>query len=146
MEPKRFITVFTRIRYRSQSSARCIYSTPSHPITFRSTLILSSHLRLGLPIGVFSSGFPTKILYAFLTSHPYYMPRSSDPPSFHHPSDIWWSVQVMKLLIVLPVPASCHFLPFRTKYSPQHPVIKHPHSMIFLQCERPSFTPIQNNG
>jgi hypothetical protein len=32
----------------------------------RSTLILSSHLRLGLPSGLFPSGFPINILYAFL--------------------------------------------------------------------------------
>ena len=31
-------------------------------------LILSSHLWLGLPKGLFRSGFPTKILYAFLDS------------------------------------------------------------------------------
>jgi hypothetical protein len=29
---------------------------------------LSSHVRLGLPSGLFLSGFPTKILYAFLFS------------------------------------------------------------------------------
>ncbi|PNF16879.1 hypothetical protein B7P43_G06072, partial [Cryptotermes secundus] len=40
----------------------------SHPISLRSILILSTHLRLGLPSGLFPSGFPTNILYAFLTS------------------------------------------------------------------------------
>jgi hypothetical protein len=29
---------------------------------------LSTHLRLGLPSGLFPSGFPTNILYAFLFS------------------------------------------------------------------------------
>jgi hypothetical protein len=37
-------------------------------------------------------------------------------------------------------PASCHFIPLRSKYSPKNPVVKHPRTMIFLQRERPSFT------
>jgi len=32
----------------------------------RCILILSSHLRSGLPNGLFHSGFPTEILYAFV--------------------------------------------------------------------------------
>jgi hypothetical protein len=36
---------------------------PVHiPTSWRSALILSSHLRLGFPIGLFPSGFPTKTL------------------------------------------------------------------------------------
>jgi hypothetical protein len=39
-------------------------------------LILSTHLRFGLPSGLFPSGFLTNILYAFLFSpHSSYMPR-----------------------------------------------------------------------
>ena len=36
----------------------------SHPVSWRSMLILSCHPWLGLPGGLFSSGFPTKTLYA----------------------------------------------------------------------------------
>jgi hypothetical protein len=41
-------------------------SKPSHPIPLRTILILSTHLRLGLPSGLLPSGFPTNIIYAFL--------------------------------------------------------------------------------
>jgi len=50
------------------SWARCILSIPSHPISLRFILILPFHLHLGLPIGLFPSGFLTKILYTFLIS------------------------------------------------------------------------------
>jgi hypothetical protein len=43
-------------------------SSPYHPhtISLRSILILYSHLRLGLPSGLFPPSFPTKTLYSFL--------------------------------------------------------------------------------
>jgi hypothetical protein len=37
----------------------------------------------------------------------------------------------MKLLIVQFSPVSCHFIPLRSRYSPQHPVLKHPQSVFF---------------
>jgi len=58
--------VFTRSRHWSLSWAKWIQSTFFHPISQRSIFILFSHLCLGLPSGLFPSGFPTKILYAFL--------------------------------------------------------------------------------
>jgi hypothetical protein len=36
----------------------------------------------------------------------------------------------MKLLIMQVSPSSCYFLPIRSKYSPQHPVLTHPQSVV----------------
>jgi hypothetical protein len=40
---------------------------PPKPISLRSILIPSFHLRLGLPSGLFPSGFSTKTIYTFLS-------------------------------------------------------------------------------
>jgi len=41
-------------------------------------------------------------------------------------------LQVMKLLIMQSPPAYHHFLPLRSRYSPQHAVLKHPQSTFLL--------------
>jgi hypothetical protein len=74
--------VYIRALHWSLSWARSIQSILPHPISLRSTLILSSHL---------------------------------------------W-VQVKKILIMQFSPISSHFIPLRSKYSPQHSVLKHPQS------------------
>jgi hypothetical protein len=33
-------------------------------------------------------------------------------------------------------PASCHLIPLRPKYSPQHPILKHPQPMILPRRQR----------
>jgi hypothetical protein len=59
---RRFITVFTRALHSFPSWTRSIQSIPSNPI-LRSILVLSTHLCLGLPSGLFPSGVPSDILY-----------------------------------------------------------------------------------
>jgi len=63
-----FITALTSVRYPSLSWASPIQSIYPHPTFWESTLILSTHLRLGLPSGLFPPGFPTKNLYTPLSS------------------------------------------------------------------------------
>ena len=65
---RRFITALTSIRLLSLSWASPIQSIYPHPTSWRSVLILSTHLCLSLPSCLFPSGFPTKTLYTPLSS------------------------------------------------------------------------------
>jgi hypothetical protein len=73
----------------------------------------------GLPSRLFPSSFQVKILYAFFFSRLFYT-SSSFHTWFDRPSNIWWGIQFMKLLIIQVSPDSCYFLPLRqsalTKY------------------------------
>ena len=60
---RRFIAAFTSSRQLSLSWASSIQSISPHPTSWRSILISSFPLRLGLASGLFPSGFPTKTLY-----------------------------------------------------------------------------------
>jgi hypothetical protein len=64
IEPKSFLPCSQGVRHWSLSWARCFQSTPSHPTSVRSILILSSRLRF--PSGLSPSDSPTKILHACL--------------------------------------------------------------------------------
>jgi len=63
-------TVYHRIHKcppHALSWASSIQSITPHPTSSRSILILSYYQRLGIPGGIFPSGFPTKTLYTSLT-------------------------------------------------------------------------------
>jgi hypothetical protein len=64
----RFITEFTTALYLYLPWTRPIKSTPPYSISTRSTLLLSTHLRLGHACGLFPSSFLTNNLYAVLFS------------------------------------------------------------------------------
>jgi len=51
----------------------------------------------------------------------------------------------MKFLIMQPSPASCHFLQLRCKYSPQHPLLRHPQFMFFRWVRGDVSHPQKNN-
>jgi hypothetical protein len=76
-----------------------IQSTPAH-LTFWRYVLISFHLRLGLPSGLFPSEFPTKTLYTPLSSPSTLHARPSHFSRFYHPHNIGSGVQIMKLLIM----------------------------------------------
>jgi len=55
---RRFITALTSVHHLSLSWASPIESIYPHSNSWRSILIVSTHLRLGLPSGLLPSGFP----------------------------------------------------------------------------------------
>jgi hypothetical protein len=50
-------------------------------------------------------------LFVSHLSHTCYMPRPSHLPWFDHPNNIWWSLEVMKLLIMQSSPVCRSILP-----------------------------------
>ena len=65
---RRFITALSSVRHLSLYWTSPIQSIYPHPTSWRSILILSTHLRLGLHSGLSPSGFPTKTIYIPLSS------------------------------------------------------------------------------
>ena len=67
---RRFITALTRVRHMSLSWDSPIQSIYPHPTSWKSILILSTHLRLGLPSGSFPPVSPPRP-YTLPSPHPY---------------------------------------------------------------------------
>lgn len=93
--------------------------------------LISFHLHLGFPCSLFPSGFWTKFFMHVCLPHACYISYPSSPPWFHR-SNISWGIQIMELTIMHFPSVSSHFIAPRYKYSPKHPVYKHPQSMFFL--------------
>jgi len=75
---RKFITALTSVRHLSLSCANPIQSIYSHPTPWRSILILSTHLCLGLPSGLFPSDFPyQEPIHPTLLTHTRHMPNPS---------------------------------------------------------------------
>jgi len=78
---RRFVTAFTNARQLSLSWATSIQSIPPRPTSWKSVFLVSSHLRLGLPSGLFPSGSSPKTLYTL--SSPPYMLHAPSCAIFH---------------------------------------------------------------
>ena len=110
-----------KVHYRSHKCLpTSIQSIPPHPTSWRSILILSCHLSLGLPSGLFLSGFPIKTLYMPLLS-----PIGTCPTHLILLNVITRTILGEEYRSFSP--SLCSFLhsrylvPSRPKYSPQHP-------------------------
>ena len=86
--PRRFIAALTSVRHLSLSWASPIQSIYPHPTSWRSILIFA-HLHLGLPSGLFPSGFPARPYTPPLLTYTRHMSSPSHSSRFYHPHNIW---------------------------------------------------------
>jgi hypothetical protein len=107
------------------SQVNPFHTPPPQLISLSSILIPFSHLRLGLPSGLFPSGIPTKTLCSFLYSSMRVTCPTQQVLLYLICLLVFggW-VQIMKFPTVRPSPFSRYFIPFRFKYSLQHPVLE----------------------
>jgi hypothetical protein len=136
---RRFIAAFTNARQMSLTWSSRIQSIPTHSTSWWSTLILSSHIGVGLPSGLFPSCFLTKSFKHLSPPNPRYMPRPSQSSLFYHQHNIGWAVQVIKLFIM----KFFFHTPVTSSLLGPNILLKHPLPVFLPQCQRPSFTPIQ---
>jgi len=139
-----FITAITSALHLSLSWSSSIHSIPPHQTSWRSILILSSHPRLCLPNGLFPSGVPTQTLFMLLLS-----PIRATCPAHLILLDFITRTNLDEEYKSLSS-SLCSFLhtlatsfPLRPKYSPHHPILKHPQPTFLPRRERPRFTPIK---
>jgi hypothetical protein len=129
--PRKSLTVPKSTRQLPLSWANSIQYPRTPPTSWRSILILSSHLRLGLPNGLFPLGLPT-------CAH-LYPPRYAPPAlpisfvSILPPAQYWVRSTDHPAPRYAAFSIPCHLILLRSKHSPQHPILKHPQSASLPQ-------------
>jgi hypothetical protein len=111
---KNFSTSYTSLPHplvHIEKQSNPIHTVPSY---LRSILILSTYQCLFV-------AFPPINAPIFAPSH---------CPRLDYSNYTWRRVEIMKLLIMQFSLPSRHFIPLRSKYPPQHPVLKHSQSMF----------------
>jgi len=89
-----FSTALTSVRHLSLSWANPIQFTDPYLTSWSSILIVSTHLRLGLPSGLFPSGFPPRPYTPPLHPHTRHIPCQSHSSRFYQPHNIGGGVQI----------------------------------------------------
>jgi hypothetical protein len=99
-----------------------VHSTPSYFSTIHFNISLSPIFRSFYWYLSFWISYQSTLCVLILP-HSCYMPCPSHPPLLDHSNYIWRGIQVMNLLIMQFLPASCHLILLRSKYT-QHPFLK----------------------
>jgi hypothetical protein len=117
-----------------QEPANGSYSEPDKFSPHISTLCPQIHLNIFLPFT--PSSYEWSLAFRFSDQGCFYeffftpmhatCLHSSHRSWCGHSNDILWSIEVTKFLIMQSSPASYHFLPLSSKYSPQHPTSQTP--------------------
>jgi hypothetical protein len=107
----------------SHQTATCPFPEPDqssrrlpHPNSWKSILVISFHLKLGLQSWLFQSGFPPQhSLWISYFSYPCLMPRLYHSSWFAQPNSVWWGVNFTTILTV-----QSFVLPFTSSFLSQN--------------------------
>jgi hypothetical protein len=94
-----FITLFTTARHWILSWAIWTQSTPSHPVSLKSVVMLSSQKHVGPMSGLVPSGFSTKISYASHRFHACYVAANLILLGLITVNNAWWMLRVVKYVL-----------------------------------------------
>jgi len=116
MEPEVHLRGHNRL---SRSWIRLLQPKSFHPVSSRYT---NADL---FQLSFFSSFLAKPLFVSFpaLQVRPISQPHS---PSFHHPKNIWWKINLIQVPITQFFKTFYDFLRLTVRYLPEHPILAHP--------------------